>query len=491
MSKGAVWMVLFKLTARGLGLISTIILARLLMPSDFGLIAMAMSIIAALELLSAFSFDMALIQNQQAERCHYDTAWTFNVLFAVTSAVILLLLAGPAARFYDQPQLDTVMYFLAIGALVQGFENIGVVAFRKEMEFHREFKFLLSKKLVAFSVTVPLAFLLRNYWALVAGMLAGKIAGVVISYLAHSYRPRFCLKARAELFHFSKWLMVSNALIFLRIRSADFIIGKVSGSHALGLYTIAYEISNLPTTELIAPINRAVFPGYAKMSSELAELRQGFLSVISVIAMFALPAAAGIVVTAELLVRVFLGTNWLEAVPLMQILAVFGAIIAMQTNTGYVYLALGQPRILTLLGGAYILVLIPTLIWLVPDNGALGAAWAYLITAITLLPVYYFALQRRLQLKSTKLLSVVWRPVAATLAMSFATQTVLALPLFGDGLSAQILQLAVTVISGVISYALVLFGLWRLSGAPDGAEQFIFNRLRNILKPILPVVDSK
>ncbi len=87
-------MVFFKLTERSIGLISTIILARLLIPEDFGLIAMAMSIIAILELLGAFGFDVAIIQNQQAERKHYDTAWTYNVLFAIGSTLILALLAS-------------------------------------------------------------------------------------------------------------------------------------------------------------------------------------------------------------------------------------------------------------------------------------------------------------------------------------------------------------------------------------------------------------
>ena len=247
MAKGAVWMVLFKFTERGLGLISTIILARLLLPADFGLIAMAVSIIAVLELLNSFGFDTVLIQNPDANRSHYDTAWTFNVIFGTASSLILFLLASPAAAFYDEPRLEMVIDFLAIGTFIQGLGNVGVVAFRKELEFNKEFKFLVAKKLISFCITVPLAFILKNYWALVIGMLAGKSAGMALSYLVHPYRPRFSLAARHELFQFSKWLLLNNLLFFLRFRSAHFIIGKTAGTHALGLYTIAYEISNLPT----------------------------------------------------------------------------------------------------------------------------------------------------------------------------------------------------------------------------------------------------
>ena len=340
MAKGASWMVLMRFAERGLGLISTIILARLLLPADFGLIAMAMSIIAILELLSEFGFDWALIQNQSAERRHYDTAWTFNLLFGLSVASLLVLIAQLAAQFYNESRLEIVIYALALGTVIRGIENIGVVDFRKHMEFNREFYFLFGKKLITFCVTVPAAFMLRNYWALVIGSLVGRLAGVALSYLMHAYRPRLSLAARHELFHFSKWLFINNILTFARIRSADFVIGRITGTQSLGLFSVAYELANLPTSELIAPINRAVFSGYAKMSGELAVLSRGFLNVMSVIALFALPAGAGVAATADLIVGVFLGENWLAAVPLIQLLAVFGIMSAMQTNTAYVYLSL-------------------------------------------------------------------------------------------------------------------------------------------------------
>src|SRR5262245_27387881 len=106
-------MALLRLSERGLGLISTVVLARLLVPEDFGLTAMAMSLIALLQLLDAFNFDIALIQNQKAERRHFDTAWTSNVLLGVISAVVIFLLAGPTAAFYGEPRLKAVVEVLA------------------------------------------------------------------------------------------------------------------------------------------------------------------------------------------------------------------------------------------------------------------------------------------------------------------------------------------------------------------------------------------
>lgn len=481
MAKGAIWLLLFKFMARGLGLISTIILARLLLPSDFGLVAMAMSIIAVLELLSAFNFDVVLIQNQQSGREQYDTAWTFNVLFGLGSAALLVILAVPASYFYNEPRLDIVMVYLAVGYFAQGFENIGVVDFRKYMQFNREFKFLFLKKFAGFCTTVPLAFIIQNYWALVVGMISGRVVGLVLSFTMHPYRPRFSLAAKHELFNFSKWLLLNNVLTFFRFRFVDFIIGRFSGPHALGIYNVAFEISNLPTTEMIAPINRAVLPGYSKISNDLAALRQGFLNVISVIALFALPAGAGIAITAELIVKVFLGSKWLDAIPIIQILAYFGALTAMQTNVASVFLSLKKPKILTLLSIGHLSLLLPLIIYLTLKYSVLGASLSYLISAVIMLPVFYVVTFKYIKLSFGRFFTMVWRPIVAVIAMyltiSYGLTWLNTLALA----QSQILLLISAVVIGMVSYSTVLLGLWMISSKPEGAESFILEKSKNVL----------
>lgn len=475
MATGAAWMVLAKFLDRSLGLISTVILARLLLPSDYGVVAMAWSLIAVIELLGTFSFDIPLIQYRNAVRRHYDTAWTFNVIFGTGSAAALLLLAFPIADFYDEPRLPAVVAVLAFGSLVQGMENIGVVDFRKEMRFDKEFRFMLGKKLCAFLVTVPLAFVLRNYWALVAGMLTSRFAGIVLSYAMHPYRPRPSLAARAELFRFSKWLFVNNIIFFGNNRAADFVVGKLAGPQALGLYTVASEVASLPTTELVAPINRAVYPGYARTSANLEDLRRAYLKVISIIVMLALPAAAGIAVTAELIVPVVLGENWLGAIPLMQILAIYGAVIAIQTNIAAVYLALAKPQILTMLAVVNLVVLLPLLVVLAGAAGAVGAAWAYLGTACVVAPINFFVLFRSLQLKLSAFAEVVWRPLLATLFMVAIVRVWSGQTAVWLGESMLVARLLSAVLLGAIGYGACVLLLWTLSSRPAGAERHILS----------------
>lgn len=477
MASGAVWMVALKLVERSIGMLSTVVLARLLVPADFGVVAMAMSVVAVLELANSFGFDTAIIQNADADRRHYDTAWTLNVMLGAASATVLVLLAVPASRFYDEPRVAGVMAVLAIAMLVQGFENIGVVALRKHLDLGRDVRFLLARKLAGFVVTIGLALAFRSYWALVFGVLAARSVGVVVSYLAVPYRPRPTLVACAELVAFSRWLLVNNVFLFVNGRSADFIIGKLGGPHALGLFTLASEIANLPTTDLIAPINRAIFPGYARMSADVAALRRGFLDVIAVISLVAIPAGAAVAGVAEGVVGLALGPQWASAVPVIRVVAVYGVLTALQTNGLYVYVALGRPEVVMRLGALNLVVLLPALVAATAWHGGIGAAWALAGTAALLTPASIATLLRHLGLRVRDVLGVAWRPVLSTAAMVLAMRLAQMNAAWGTGMVHDAGAVLGALGAGAVVYVAVLLGAWVLAGKPDGAERIILERI--------------
>lgn len=479
MAKGALWMVLFRVVERSIGLVSTVILARLLLPTDFGLVAMAMSLIAVLELMHSFSLDMALIQNQRATEQHYNTAWTLNVLMGLISALALAALAAPAAWFYQEPRLETVIYVLAFGMLIQGMDNIGTVAFRKEMRFDQEFKFLVLKKLAPFCVTVSLAFLWQNYWALIFGMVTGWLSSVALSYWMHPYRPRFTLTAWRELLNFSGWMMINNLLIAVYQRGVDFIIGRIAGTHALGLYSIAYEIANLPSSQLVAPISRAAFPGYAKMAADPAELKRGFLNVLSMIALIMIPVGVGIALTAEQIVGLFLGPKWSEVVPLMTLLAMYGVVQSFGSMAGAIYLALGKTKIMTGFVVINVIIMIPLVIVGVRQAGALGAAWAMMGVVILLLPLNLLLPFRWLNIHVTEFLAVIWRPLVAAGVMYLGVSMLMpALEISTQDALRHALYLLIAVPLGVALYIGAVFFLWRLAAYPAGAEEYVLNKVR-------------
>ena len=478
---GAAWMVGFKLIDRSIGLLSTIVLARVLAPEDFGLVAMAMVLIGALELFIAFSFDVVLIQNPSAGRAQFDTAWTLNAVFTSACALVLALLAGGAASFYGQARLEPVIYLLAAGFALQGLSNIGPVMFRRDMRFDREFKFLLGKRLATFLITIPAALYFRNYWALIIGQLSATALSVGLSYIMSSYRPRWSLSARGELFHSSKWLVLNNIFQFLNNSAAQFAIGRLSGAQALGVYAIASEIATMPTTELVAPINRAAFPGYASTAGERGQLRASFLNVIASIALFALPAGIGIVAVADLLVPAVLGWKWMAAIPLIRVLAVYSVIQALQTNISYVYLALGKLRLVTIINAIQFLILVSLMVPGLLRYGVSGAAWAFLGTMLLMIPVNQVLIARCLALGAATFAARLVRPLLAALAMGACVLllkgSLTLRPLTRD----YVLALLLCSAAGALVYALALYGLWRAAGRPVGADRFAFDKLQGVL----------
>lgn len=475
-AKGAVLMIGFKMLERSIGLLSTIILARLLNPSDFGLVAMAFTFVGLLNLFNFSCFENALIQKQNAERHLYDTAWTFNLIFEVSLSLVLLITAIPLSKFYNEARLENILYVIAFGKLLGSFINIGPVAFMKDMQFHKEFNFLLIKKLSSFTVCIILAFTLRDYWALVWGIFTSKIVEVFLSYRLHPYRPRFCLSGRKELFHLSIWMFVNNAVFFANQRMADFVISKMLGSQVLGIYTIAYELSNLPTTELVAPLNRAVFPGYSKMADDPDAIRQGFLNVFSMIALCIMPAGIGIALVAEPMILVVFGEKWREAIPLVQILAVSGVLVALQHNVGTVYMALQKARYITIIDSFSLLfVFLPLLIVLMQQDGVIGVAKAYLYNNIIILPVNYFIISRLLKIRLMSILTVFWRPVLAC-GLMFVSNFYLRDIAYLYAINYEEFRLLIEVLNGVITYGMSIVILWYLNQRPDGAKNLFLQK---------------
>lgn len=485
-ASGALWMVLLNVLMSAISVVSTVVLARLLLPSDFGIIAMAMSFVAILELLWSFAFDSALIQDQTAKRATYDTAWTMNIGLGVTVAAGLLALAYPAALFYSEPRLLPLMCCLAIGSVFQGFENIGVVAFRKELRFGSEFYYQIARKLTGFLVTVPLAFALRSYWAMAIGIVAGRIANVALSYFAHPYRPKASLAAYKDLVNFSKWLFANNILYVLSIRSQDFVIGKIAGPAALGLYTLSYEISTMPATNLVQPINRAVFPGFSRMAADKHALRHGYLNVLAMIALLAVPAGLGIAAVAEPLIPLLLGERWLQAVPIVQVLAIYGVLAALSSVFGPVFMALGRPRVLTWFSLLNLSIFIPAIVIGAMAGSVRGAAWGCLFVVTIMMPLSHWLASRALGIRLRQVAAMLWRPAAAAVSMYVAVAAFLQAVSAGEGIAARVMELAAGVALGAVVYGAAVLMLWTGAGKPDGAERKVIGFVtRTNLIPML------
>jgi len=482
MAKGAAWMISLRFAIRCIGLVSVFVLARLLAPADFGLVAMATALSAALTSMSEFGFQIALIQNQAADRRHYDTAWTLGLFRGLVVAGALVAAAGELAAVFSDHRLEPILFWFAFGVLVMSFENIAVVDFRRDLQFQREFVYRGLAKLASFVVTIPLAIVLRNYWALVVGTVAGQLAAVALSYTMCAYRPRLALSAWRELIRFSRWLLLNNILHVLYHRIDTFVIGRYAGAQPLGLFRVALEIASLPTTEMVAPIRSAILPGYAKLAADRGRLRADFVTTFGIIVIVAMPLAVGLALTADSLVRLLLGGQWLDAIPLLEVLCIAGAINVCTANTWPVFIALGRPWINTALMALGVALLVPLLFWSVLKAGAIGAAWAITTVAGIMLASNLFAVLRLLGLSGGQLLAQVWRTLLAVVVMSGAMLGVEAAWPYGEGAFATASLLAGKIVTGAATYLTSLWLLWRLTGSQDGPEQVLISFVRAWLR---------
>ncbi len=347
--RGGIWVFGLRIANRSLGLIRTIILARLLAPHDFGLFGIAMLAIATLETFSQTGFQAALVQKKKNVEPYLDTAWTISAIRGIILFLILFSSAPLIANFFDSAQATLIIKVIAVSTLLSGFRNIGILFFQKELEFNKQFLYEISATLVDLTVAIILAFMLRNVWALVWGGLAANFVRVFMSYIIHPYRPRIKLEREKfqELFGFGKWILGSSILVFLITQGDDIFVGKMLGVTVLGFYQMAYLISNLPATEITHVISQVTFPAYSKLQDDLPKLREAYLKILQLTTFISIPLAGGIFIFAPEFTKIFLGDKWMPMVPAIEALVLAGLLRSISATTGSLFQAVGKPEIVT------------------------------------------------------------------------------------------------------------------------------------------------
>lgn len=471
--KGALLSIAMRWTDRLIGLISTLVLARLLAPDDFGIVAMASLVIGLLGVLLDLGVNVALIQNPQATQAHYDTAWTLRLLQSTVTAALVFLGAPLAGEYFSDARVVPVMQALSASIVVAGLENVGVVQFQKDMLFGLDFRFMFLKRITSFTATITAAVLMQSYWALVVGTIIGRLAGTVISYRMHPMRPRPSLEKFRDIFAVSQWMLVRSTGAYLDGNLHKMIVGRRADSAVLGGYTLADEISAMPSTELLAPINRALFPAFVAARENLAELKRLFLLAQGVQTLVGIPAGVGLAMVASEAVIVLLGEKWLPAVPFVQALALVGAIQAITTSGGYVLITLGRMSQVALIAWGQIGVFALGAFAVIPQADAGNIALIRLATVgAGLGVVLWFLMGALTNLSTLDLLRTTSRPLLATAAMAGIVHELDGLLTFGD-----LPMLVAKITVGALAYLLLILGLWWMAGKPEGAESYVLGKL--------------
>jgi O-antigen/teichoic acid export membrane protein len=482
-ARGAGWMMGWRAATRLLGLVSTLVLVRILLPEDFGLVALATTFAVALEVLIELGLEDQIIRARITDRDLFDTAFTMNLIRAVAVALMVAAAAPFAGEFFGDARLETVLLILAAATVVSGLKNLGVVEFRRNLDFAREFQLMILPRVVSVVATIVLAFVLQSYWALVIGIVIQRVGTVAMSYAVHPYRPALSLALWREMVGVSFWTWAHGVLALVRERADSLAIGRMQGPAPVGIYAVGVEIAALPTTEMVDPICRAAMPGFAETLRRQGDpgAAEALLRITALIAMMTIPASLGISAIAGPLVLAAFGPNWLGAVP---VVAILGA--ACVTLFGRVALTLlracAMLRTLCAIAGITMVLRVALLVALIPDYGLAGAAIAYAVSLVAEQALALHIAMRRVGLGPGALLAGIWRPAAAAAAMA-AVLWLTGLGWAGPPpttLTALWLLAAIPAVGAAVFVA-VAWVLWALGGFGPGAERDTLRVLRDAL----------
>lgn len=318
---GAGWLVLWRMITRSLGLVSTLVLARLLLPADYGLVGMATTFSYGVEALSQLGLPEALMRRREEGLELHHTAFTLQLGRALATGLIIAAAAPAASWWFAEPRLVPVLQVLGGITVLNGLENVGMAEYRRAMRFDVQFRVMSVTRLAAFLTTVGCALAWRNYWALLAGQVVGSATRAALSYALHPFRPRLRLARWRELARFSVWTWAVAVASLVWDRCDPFVLGPTFGPARLGLYLLAMEVALLPVTELVAPASEALYAAFSHAQKDGASSVHHAPQAAGIILLGVAPVVLGVSAASGPIVEVLLGAKWAEAWPIVAVLS--------------------------------------------------------------------------------------------------------------------------------------------------------------------------
>jgi O-antigen/teichoic acid export membrane protein len=419
---GMKWTAIALVTTQILRFVTTIVLARLLVPELFGLVAMANATIHIIAVVREFGLGSAYIQRkvQEGEDERVSANTTFYILCMINALMFMAawFLAPWTAAFFSEERLTDVLRVLTMSFILDGVVTITGVVLRKKLEFG---KFAVSEIIgrVSYSaVSISLALSGFGVWSLVFGQLTSQVIRAGVSLKLSGWRPalEFSTKIARELFSFGKYLWGFSIISALGDSLDRVIIGRWLGAANLGIYGLALNLSKLPATQISWMINRIAFPALSRIQDDKAALRRTFLKTINHVAPISIPVGLALSATSEALVATLYGANWAGAAPVLEVLAIYGTVLSLSSLTGPVFKAIGKPKALLYTSVLHHTLMVVLLIALA-RYGIVAIAYA-VVTPLLLSSVIAFVLVvRYLDLQARDVLEPLFRSGGAGMIM--------------------------------------------------------------------------
>ena len=368
-SSAIVWVGVSVIFTRFLSFVTKLVLARFLVPGDFGLRALANPAINFLMLFQELGLSSALIYRQTEIEESADTAFWTVVSSSLVLYVVGFLSAPLVAEFFHEPQLVSVMRVLALTMLLTSFAQVPATLLVKELSFKRKVIPEIVAGIVGNGLAIVLAKMGYGVWSLVYGQVAVSLIAAAGMWVVSRWRPsiRFSRERFKELFDYGKHIVGSQLLVFAITNVDNIFVGRFLATATLGFYDLAYTIANLPATQITRLVNQVMFPTFSKVQDDLERFRSVYLRALKYVSLLSVPIAVTTIGFADNFVTQAYGVEWSQAILPMQLLGIYGLIRSVAGNMGNVFKAGGKPKWLTYIAAwrlsMMLLFLYPSIKW--------------------------------------------------------------------------------------------------------------------------------
>ncbi|PZD74135.1 Teichuronic acid biosynthesis protein TuaB [Acaryochloris thomasi RCC1774] len=321
------------------------VLARLLEPADFGLVALANVFLAFMQIFLEQGFAQALIQREDLEPEHLDTAFWTNIAIGIALGLLSLLTADWIAAGFDEPRLTPILRCFSLIFLINALRGTQQAVLERQFAFKAIAMRSLLGIMIGGITGIGMALSGLGVWSLVGQQFMNELVGTLVIWKASDWRPRFRFSLRhfRQLFRFGSHVLGLNFLNFFNTKINDFLIGYFLGSVALGYYAISYRILQVMTQLLVRTTSGVSLPTFSRLKHDLNRFRNAFYTVTRLTSAIAFPFFLGTSVLAPELVTVLFGEKWLPAVPVIQLLSILGLVRSISFFKSSVFMALGEP----------------------------------------------------------------------------------------------------------------------------------------------------
>ncbi len=475
MATGAAWMFASRVILNSLGFISTVVLARLLVPDDFGVVAIATAVATIVALMTELSLAQSLIRHPDPQSDHFHTAWSLSIIRALILTAIVIVAAFVTPVIYGDERLFSIMLMLAGATFIGGMQNPMVSMPQREMIFTQDVILNIGEKVVGFIVGVGLALYLRNYFALIFSVLASQLIRTILSYALSPYRPRFTLSKWRELLSFSVWVSLSYGLVQINIKSDALFIGRFATTIDVGHYNMGDRVALIGVRELMSPLISTLFPAYSRMQGAPDRMAAAYIRAQGLLICLSFAAGAMLALVADPMVRFFLGDKWLDTVPYLQAIAVLLAMNSMQ-GARELGMALGASKSVFQRDLAFAIVRII----LVVAGMSLAPIWGFgiiagLLIGRALATIFdignnMFLVRRLIMVSLSRQIALAIRPLLAATAMAIMIILLHRYIPFSPGKYGEMAQMAVAGIVGFSTYGAAILVLDRIRPDPNGPQ---------------------